>query len=100
MRDSSLATRRLSLRNGCTPQVRPVAGVHLLLWPLGLWPVSQQRYTSTILTTTPKKDGSYIMEQAAKVDANGNPLLPQLLLGNPCDAVSYTHLTLPTTERV
>lgn len=55
------------------------------MYTAGLWPVSQQRFTTTILTTTPKKDGSYIMDQAAKVDAHGNPLLPQLLLGNPCD---------------
>lgn len=54
------------------------------MYTAGVLPVGQQRYTATIITTTPNKNGSYIMDQARKIDAKGNPLLPQLLLGDPC----------------
>jgi hypothetical protein len=36
------------------------------------------------MTTTPGDPQSFIMIQAAKLDAKGDPLMPQLLLGDPC----------------
>lgn len=54
------------------------------MYTAGVLPVGQQRYTATIITTTPNKNGSYIMDQARKTDSKSNPLLPQLLLGDPC----------------
>jgi hypothetical protein len=55
------------------------------MYVAGVLPVSQQRFTCTLMTTTPGDTSSYIMQQAAKIDANGNPLLPFLMLGDPCD---------------
>ena len=55
------------------------------MYTAGILPVSQQKFTTTILTTTPKASNSYIMDQAKKVNPDGNPFMPQLLLGDPCE---------------
>jgi hypothetical protein len=64
--------------------VDEAAFVAARMYTAGILPVAQQRYTCTILTTTPGDDQSYIMQQAKKVDLNGDPLMPCLLLGDPC----------------
>lgn len=55
------------------------------MYMAGTLPVAQQKFSCLLITTTPGGPDSWIMQQAAKRDESGiNPLMPQLLLGDPC----------------
>jgi hypothetical protein len=71
------------------------------MYTAGILPVAQQKFTCTVITTTPGPAQSYIMQQAKKVDLQGNPMMPCLLLGEPCvDCKAKNEYICPhTTEK-
>jgi len=49
--------------------VDEAAFVSSRMYTAGILPVAQQRYTTTILTTTPKKDGSFVLTHLSSLSS-------------------------------